>query len=109
MKRGEVWWVEFNKAAGEEIQKTRPAVIVSNDRSNKHLKRVQVVPLTSSSKKLYPGESYVTYAGKNGKALANQIQTVSKLRVLNKAGQVTHDELRDIGRSLMIQLGLGDK
>ena len=106
MNRGEVWWVEFNKAIGEEIQKTRPAVIVSNDLSNKHLRRVQVVPLTSSTKRLYPGESYVTYAGKTGKALANQIQTVSKLRLLNRAGHVTSDELRDIDRSLMVQLGL---
>lgn len=109
MNRGEVWWVEFNKAVGEEIQKTRPAVIVSNDRSNKHLQRVQVVPLTSSSKRLYPGESYVTYAGKTGKTLANQIQTVSKRRVLNRAGHVTLEELRDIDRTLIVQLGLGGK
>ena len=98
MNRGEVWWVEFNKAVGEEIQKTRPAVIVSNDRSNKHLQRVQVVPLTSSSKRLT--RRVLRYlCWKNGKALANQIQTVSKLRVLNKAGHVTPDELRDIDRA----------
>lgn len=34
MKRGEVWWVEFEPAIGSEITKTRPAVIVSNNNSN---------------------------------------------------------------------------
>jgi len=109
MNRGEVWLVGFNKAVGEEIQKTRPAVIVSNDRSNKHLERIQVVPLTSNVQKLYPGESYVNYGGKRSKALVSQIQTVSKLRVLNQAGRVTVQELRDIERGLLTQLDLRGK
>ena len=31
MKRGDVWWVNFEPAAGGEVRKERPAVIVSND------------------------------------------------------------------------------
>ncbi len=53
MKRGEVWWVNFDPSVGGEIQKKRPAVILSNDASNKHLNRAQVIPLTSNVDGLY--------------------------------------------------------
>jgi mRNA interferase MazF len=59
MLRGEVYWVRFDPAEGGEIKKTRPAIVVSNDTSNKILNRVQVVPVTSRTDRVYPGESLV--------------------------------------------------
>jgi mRNA interferase MazF len=57
MRRGEVWWVDFDPAVGSEVRKRRPAVIVSNDAANRNLARVVVVPVTSNTARCYPGEA----------------------------------------------------
>jgi len=106
MKRGEVWWINFDPSVGDEIQKRRPAVIMSNDISNKYLNRVQVIPLTSKIDKLYPSEAYVQFEGKQGKALADQLTTVSKLRLINKAGSISKADIEQVERAIKIQLGL---
>ena len=81
MNRGEVWWVNFDPSVGGEIQKQRPAVIVSSDAANQYLNRLQVVPLTSNVGRIYPSEAYVTLNGQPRKAMADQLTTVSKLRL----------------------------
>lgn len=106
MKRGEVWWVNFDPSVGGEIRKKRPAVIISNNAANQFLNRVQVVPLTSSVDKLYPCESYVTIRGKKAKAMADQLTTVSKKRLINQAGTVSKTELEGLKRAITIQLDL---
>ncbi len=106
MKRGEVWWINFDPSVGGEIRKKRPAVIVSNNAANQFLNRVQAVPLTSSVGKLYPSESYVTFRGKKAKAMADQLTTVSKKRLINQDGKVSKTEMEGIERAIMTQIDL---
>ena len=106
MKRGEVWWINFDPSVGGEIRKKRPAVIISNDAANHFLNRVQVVPLTSSVGKLYPSEAYITLQGKKAKAMADQLTTVSKKRIINQAGSLSQTDLDGIKRAIMLQLDL---
>ncbi|MBU0513093.1 MAG: type II toxin-antitoxin system PemK/MazF family toxin [Chloroflexi bacterium] len=106
MKRGEVWWVNFDPSVGGEIRKNRPAVIVSNDVANKFLNRVQVIPLTSKTGRAYPSEAMVTFDNQQNKAMADQLTTVSKLRLINRAGKVTNADMRKIMHAIQVQLGL---
>jgi mRNA interferase MazF len=108
MNRGEVWWVNFEPSIGGEIRKRRPAIIVSNDASNKYLNRVQVVPLSSQTEKIFPSEAKVTLRGRLSKAMADQVATVSKARLISCAGRISRSDLRLVEKALRVQLGLGD-
>ena len=106
MKRGEVWWINFEPSVGSEIRKRRPAIIISNDAANHYLNRVQVVPVTSNIDKLYPSEAYVTFRGKKSKAMADQITTVSKKRLINSEGSVSITEMESVSKAITTQLDL---
>jgi mRNA interferase MazF len=106
IRRGEIWWIRFDPTLGGEIRKTRPAVVVSNDRFNLTNNRLQVVPLTSSDKRLYLFEAKVMVGGRSSKAMADQIRTIAKERVGEKIGHVTVDEMKAIEQAIRIQLAL---
>ncbi len=106
MRRGDVYWINFDPSIGGEIRKRRPAVIVSNNAANEALNRIQVVPLTSNAGRLYPSEAMVTIDGKPSKAMADQLTTASKQRVGGRLGALSAKDLKEVDRAIKIQLGL---
>lgn len=106
MRRGEVWWVAFDPAVGGEIQKTRPAVIVSNDSANKYMNRVVVVPMTSNTKRVLLGEALVHVGGRAGKAMADQIMAADKSRLKNRLGALSQADMRAVEEAIKVHLAL---
>ncbi len=105
-RRGEVWWVSFDTAVGGEIQKTRPALVLSNNAANAALNRVIVVPLTSRTEKLYPGEALITLNGEQSKAKTDQIATASKQRLRSKMGSLSSADMAAVEKAVLLQLGI---
>ena len=105
-KRGDVYLVSFDPTLGAEIQKTRPAVILSNNAANAALNRVIVIPITSQVAKIYPGEAIVVLNGEQRKAMADQIMTVSKQRLKNRTGSISSADMVSIEGAVLLQLGI---
>ncbi|AFY60990.1 growth inhibitor [Synechococcus sp. PCC 6312] len=106
MIRGEVWWANFDPSVVGEIRKVRPAVIISNNSANRYLNRVQVVPLSSNVKRLYPSEVLVFLRSKPNKAMTDQLTTISKLRITNFIGCLSEPDMTRTGHAMMIHLSL---
>jgi mRNA interferase MazF len=106
VKRGDVSWVGFDPARGGEIRKRRPAVVVSNDSSNRRLNRVGVVPLTSKTERLYPSRALVDVGGTRQKAMADQIRTVAKERLRNYVASMSDADLLAVEQAPWLQPGL---
>ena len=105
-RRGDVWWVSFDPSIGGEIQKTRPAIVVSNDAANSALNRVIVIPITSQVAKVYPGEVVIIVNGEQRKAMADQIMTASKQRLKNKLGNLSRADVTAVESAVLLQLGI---
>jgi mRNA interferase MazF len=106
MKRGEVWWVDFDPASGSETKKIRPAVIISNDASNAALSRVVVVPFTSNISRIYPCNVLADVGGTTGKLMADQIMTADKSRLKKYIGVLGSGDMAKVEGTVRMHLGL---
>ncbi|MDD3935665.1 MAG: type II toxin-antitoxin system PemK/MazF family toxin [Rhodoferax sp.] len=87
VSRGDVYWVNLDPTIGSEIQKTRPALVVSPDDMNTALPRVIIAPITSAGRPMgYRPE--VILQEKNARILLDQVQCVDKTRLGKKMGKI---------------------
>lgn len=87
LKTGEVWLANLDPTVGSEIQKTRPCVVISPAEMHDYLRTVIVAPMTTGSR---PAgfRIAVTFQGKSGLILLDQIRTLDKARLVKKVGSV---------------------
>jgi mRNA interferase MazF len=92
--RGEVWLVCLDPTVGSEIQKTRPCVVISPPELHDYLRTIIVAPMTTGSKAA-PFRVPVSFQGKTGLILLDQIRTLDKLRLTRKLGAVGDETLAE--------------
>jgi mRNA interferase MazF len=111
IKRGEIYLAALDPVVGKEISKTRPVVIVSNDKNNEFSGTVTILPVTSKNlKRIYPFEVFLSKGSgnlpKDSKVKADQIRTLDKRRIMRVIGKLRKDEIDEIERALKIHLAL---
>lgn len=104
MRQKEIWWADLNPVQGSEQRGKRPVVIVSGNTMNDHLEIGIICPLSSKIKN-FAGCVVVKKDNLNGldqdsEIISFQIRTISKSRLINKIGQITDDELRQVKAGL---------
>lgn len=97
-RRGEVYLVQLDPTVGAEMQKTRPAVVVSPDELNQHLSTVVVVPLTTG--RVYPFRPATRVRGKDGVAAVDQVRAVDQRRLTRKVGTLDARTLQRVLETL---------
>src|SRR5439155_25471497 len=101
-RRGEVWWVSFDPSIGGEIQKTRPAIVISNADANNALNRVIVIQITSQVAKVYPAQALIILNGEQRKAMPDPITTASKQRFKTKLGNLSRDDVTAVETAVVL-------
>lgn len=107
-KRGEIWLVDLNPARGQEIQKTRPVVIVSAEIFNPIPLRI-VIPITSWQEKFSDRLFMVKIEASPENQLSRdsagnilQVRSISTERFVKYLGLVSDEILRELLSGLII-------
>jgi mRNA interferase MazF len=85
--RFDVFLVRLDPTEGHEIQKTRPALVISPDEMNRHVRTVLIAPLTTQGRP-YPTRIPVTFQGKRGQIVLDQIRAVDRRRLVRRLGRI---------------------
>ena len=95
IQRGDIWLVNLDPTLGAEIQKTRPVVIVSPPDIHDWLRTVLVAPMTTGSHEA-PFRVPVTFKGKSGLILPEQMRALDKIRLVKRLGKVEANTLHQL-------------
>ena len=94
-KRGDIVWLDFDPQKGKEIQKTRPAAVISPEQYNKKTGLALFMPISSQIKG-YPFEVVINYNGIRSVILCDQIRSFDWIaRKAKYITAVTEEQIQD--------------
>jgi mRNA interferase MazF len=111
-KRGEIYLTALDPTLGHEIKKTRPALVIQNDVSNRLTAMTIVAPITSTVRfPLNPvhvllGADENTGLSVASVALLSQVRAVDKIRLIKRLGFADELTLKRVDEAIRISLGL---
>jgi mRNA interferase MazF len=110
-RRGEIYLTALDPALGHEIKKTRPALVLQNDVSNRYGLTTIVAAITSKiSTPPYPNEVVIQPDGAGLEVAStirlDQIRTVDRQRLIKRLGKVDAEVMRRVDEAIKINLGL---
>lgn len=107
IKRGDIFWVDFDPSRATEVKKIRPSLVCSHDTLNDNFSRIIVAPITSNLKRVYSFEySIKDHLAVKGKIMLDQMRTIDKSRLGNKIGSVSLKEMHEINEIIKFVLGV---
>jgi len=110
VKRGEIYWVNWDKGKGSEQSGSRPALIIQNNIGNEASPNTIIASLTTAPNKPYPFLVSFTakYSGLNSNGAIDlaSIMTIAKTRLGEKCGQLSTQKMNDVDMAIKVSLGL---
>jgi mRNA interferase MazF len=110
MKKGDLFQANLDPTIGAEISKRRPVLIVSNDINNQYAATITVLPVTTSTDRVYSFEILLNAGDGNiketSKIKANQIRTIDKQRMFQKIGTISVSKLKEAEKAILIHLDI---
>lgn len=98
-----IYLVNLDPTIGHEIKKTRPCVVISPNEINKNIDTVIIAPMTTKSHN-YPTRVPLSFAGKKGWVILDEVRTVDTLRIVKDLGALNKNTITSIKQVLMEML-----
>ena len=110
IKRGEIYWVNWNPARGIEQSGLRPALVIQNDVGNKYSPTTIVAALTTAIEKPYPFMVKVTAKEsglpKDSTVNLAVIMTIDKTRLTDKCREINEAKMNEVNEAINASLGM---
>jgi mRNA interferase MazF len=102
IRQYEVYLISLDPTIGHEIKKTRPCLVISPDEMNNNISTIIIAPMTTKSHD-YPSRVKITFQGKAGWVVLDQIRTVDRRRLIKRLGRISSEGMKKV-KSVILEM-----